>query len=189
MSVVLLDGRKLPSQDWEGDDFTPGAGGKFVTCTDTSLGRDVSYATNGRIDKDGRIYRAAVFPHDQNGIDLTQAKQAAKVVANINLVLPFWDWTDVLAHLKAKGGLIVQGWYSEIPRQYRYQLSSDFGHAMWVSHYSSTSGMRIWDPLDQNLTHHGQWVPAPYLRNFLEEFKRRLGTRNLLVGYVPLQGL
>jgi len=189
MTTVLLDGRKLPHQDWEGDDFTPGAGGRYVTCTDTALGRDIAYATNGRIDKDGRIYRAAITPRDKDGISLPQAKQAAKAVANVNLILPLWDRSDVLTHLKDKKGLICQGWYSAIPRQYRYQLSSDFGHAIWVSHYSPTSGMRIWDALDANLTHHGQWVPATYLRNFLQEFSHRIGTSHLLVAYANLQGL
>jgi hypothetical protein len=187
MTVVLLDGRKLPHQDWEGDDFTPGAGGHYVTCTDTSLGRDIAYATNGRVDKDGRVYRAALVPHDPNGISLPQAKQAAKTVAGVNLILPVgWHWAEVMAHLRAKKGLIIQGWYAEIPRMYRYQLSSDFGHAMFVSHYSPTSGMRVWDALDPNLTHHGQWVPAIYVRNFLEALQHRFGASSLLVAYAPL---
>ena len=190
MTTVLLDGRKLPHQDWEGDDFTPGAGGKYVTCTDTSLGRMISYATNGRVDKDGKTYRAAIHPADPNGVSLQQAQQAAKSVAGINLILPgAWHWAEVMAHLRAKKGLILQGWYSEIPRMYRYQLSSDFGHAMWVSHYSPTSGMRVWDPLDPNTSHHGQWMPAIYIRNFLEEMQRHYGNSALLVAYAPLQPL
>lgn len=190
MTTVLLDGRKLPPGDWEGDDFTPGANGHYVTCTDTSLGRDIAYATNGHIDKDGRIYRAAVTPHDPNGINLLQARDAALSVASVKLVIPQgWHWAEVMAHLRAKKGLICQGWYDQIPRMYRYQLAADFGHAMFVSHYSPTSGMRIWDALDPNTLHHGQWVPAIYLRNFLEKLQRRWGANALQVAYAPLQPL
>jgi hypothetical protein len=190
MTTVLLNGRRLPHQDWEGDDYTPGAGGKWVTCTDSSLGRDVAYATNGRIDKDGRIYRAAVHPHDPNGITLPQAQQACRAEADLPFVIPpDWHWAEVLAHLKARKGLVVQGWYSKIPRQYRFQLRCDFAHAMWISHYSTTAGMRVWDALDANTTHHGSWVPAHDVRAFMEELSRRMGVGSLYCGYVPLQHL
>jgi hypothetical protein len=190
MPTVLVDGRKLPRQDWEGDDFTPGAGGHYVTCTDTSAGRAVSYATNGRIDKDGKVYRAAIIPHDPNGVTLPQAKQAARDVADVSLIIPQgWHWANALAHLRAKRGLILQGWYAEIPRMYRYQLGAEFGHAMWASHYSPTSGVRVWDPLDPNTSHHGQWIPAPYVRNFLERLAHEVNSSDLFVGYVPLQHL
>jgi hypothetical protein len=191
MTTVLLDGRKLPHGDFEGDDFTPGAGGKWVTCTDTSLGRCISYATNGRIDKDGRVYRAAISPHDPNGITLPQARDAARIVADVNLIIPpDWHWAEVLAHLRAKKGLLVQGWYSLIPRPYRYQKDpSSFGHAMWISHDSPTSGMRVWDPLDANTTHHGQWIPAANIRAYMEELSRRQGVKSLYCAYVPLQHL
>lgn len=192
MTTVLLNGRKLPHQDWEGDDFTPGAGGAWVTCTDTSLGRMIAYATNGRIDKDGRVYRAAVRPRDPDGITLTQAKQAAKTVAGVDLIIPAaWNWYECLHHLREKKGLIVQGWYSEIPRQYRFQNRADFAHAMWISHYSPTAGFRVWDALDPNTSHHGSWVPARPLRNFMEELASRQGrtAEQLFCGYVPLQHL
>ena len=182
------DGRLLPHQDWEGDDSTPGAGGKMVTCTDTSAGRALSYATNGRKDLDGKVIRAAVHPHDVNGLNLSQAKRAIESLTNTTLVIPQgWDWDDLFAHLKAKKGAVVQGWYSAIPRSYRFQSGvGAFGHAIWVSHYSPTSGMRVWDALDANLTHHGQWVPAKHIRAFAEDFARREGQSSLFVGYVPL---
>ena len=185
MTTVLLAGRKLPHGDWEGDSFTPG--GRFVTCTDCSLGRDVAYATNGGIVKDGRVYRANVHPHDVNGINLGQAAQACKIVTGLTLVRPqHWQWADLLAHLRARRGAIVQGWYDAIPRTYRFQAGADFGHAVFVSHYSPTSGMRVWDALDANTTHHGQWIPAKWIRAFAEELAHREGTSALFVGYVPL---
>lgn len=190
MTVVLLAGRKLPAQDWEGDDFTPGSDGHYVTCTDTATGRAVAYATNGRKDIDGRVYRAAVRPRDHDGINLPQARQAARDVAGVDLVIPVgWQRDEVLTHLRARKGLIVQVWYSEIPRSYRFQANADFGHAMWVSHYTGTSGCRVWDPLDPNLTHHGQWMPFPYLANALERFRQEVSAHSLLVAYAPLQPL
>jgi hypothetical protein len=150
----------------------------------------VAYATNGRINKDGRVYRAAIQPPDSNGIILPQAKEACHTVTGLTLVVPSdWHWSEALAHLKARRGLIVQGWYSKIPREYRFQNRCDFAHAMWVSHYSPTAGMRVWDPLDANTTHHGQWTPAHDIRAFLEELSHRMGTLSLYVGYVPLQPL
>jgi hypothetical protein len=192
VTTVLLEGRKLPHGDWEGDDFTPGAGGRYVTCTDTSTGRALCYATNGRVDLDGRQIRAAVHPHDADGINLRQAQRAIESLTNTTIVIPeHWGWTEALLHLRAKKGLIIQGWYAEIPRQYRYQLPADFGHAMWASHYSPTSGIRVWDALDANQAHHGQWIPARYVRAFAEEFARRErgAIDRLFVGYIPLQHL
>ena len=192
MTTVLLDGRKLPHQDWEGDDYTPGAGGKWVTCTDSSVGRDLCYATNGRVDLDGRQIRAAVIPPDPDGITLVQAKQAVERLTDTTLIVPRdWDWFECLAHLRAKKGLVVQGWYAEIPREYRFQLRCDFAHALFISHYSPTAGMRAWDALDANKTHHGSWVPATYIRRSMETLARREGVSvgALFCGFVPLQRL
>jgi hypothetical protein len=189
MTTVYLGGRKLPHQDFEGDDFVPNARG-WVTCTDTALGVDVAFATNGRIVKDGKTYRASIHPHDVDGITLPQAHDAARIVAGCDLIIPGnWDWAHVLAHLTAKKGLIVQGWYSFIPRMYRFQFAADFGHAMFISHFSTTSGMRVWDPLDANLSHHGQWIPAKYIRAYMEELSRRNNVKPLYCGFVPLQPL
>jgi hypothetical protein len=190
MTTVLLAGRRLPHNDFEGDDWVPGSGGAWVTCTDSSLGRDIAYATNGRVNRDGRTYRAAVHPHDPNGITLPQAQQACMTVTGLQLVIPpNWQWPELLAHLKACKGAVVQGWYSGIPREYRFQARADFGHALFISHCSTTSGMRVWDALDPNTTHHGSWIPARYIRAFMEELSRRQGVRSLYCGYVPLQHL
>jgi len=83
----------------------------------------------------------------------------------------------------------VQGWYSKVRREYRFQARADFGHALFISHYSPTSGMRVWDALDANTKHHGQWVPAADIRASMEELSRRNGTTALYVGFVPLQSL
>jgi hypothetical protein len=187
-NVFLLD-RELPDQDFEGDDFTPGAGGKWVTCTDTALGRMIAYATNGRINKDGRIYRASI-PGNPGGITLLQAQTAAQRVAGVSLVRPMWHWADVLKWLTACNGLVVQGWYGDIPRAYRYQKDpSAFGHAMFISHFSPSSGMRVWDPLDANATHHGQWIPAQYIKTYMEHLQSDQGSPVLFCGYVALQHL
>jgi len=190
MTTVLIDHRKAPHGDFEGDDRTPGAGGKWVTCTDTAAGRALAYSTNGRTNLDGRTIRAAVHPHDPNGINLSQAKQAIESLSICTLVIPrHWQWHDLLAHLTAKKGAIVQLWYGSIPRDYRHQAFAALGHAVWVSHFSATSGCRTWDPLDANQTHHGQWIPARYIRAAAEEWSRRNGTTDLFVGYVPLEHL
>ena len=192
MTTVLLDGRKLPHTDWEGDDYTPGAGGAYVTCTDTATSRMLAYATNGRTVLDGRQIRAAVRPPDPNGITLPQAQDAVKRLTGLDMMVPRnWDWYECLTHMRAKKGLIVQGWYDKIPRQYRFQNRSDFAHAMWISHYSPTAGMRVWDPLDANLAHHGLWIPATYIRSFMEELARRqgVGPGALFCGFIPLQPL
>lgn len=190
MTTVLLAGRRLPHNDFEGDDFTPGAHGHWVTCTDSSVGRMLAYASNGRINLDGRRIRAAVRPPDPDGITLPQAKEAVERLTNTTLVIPGdWQWDEVMAHLKAKKGLVVQGWYSKIPSEYRYQAASDFAHALWISHHSSTAGCRTWDALDRNTTHHGQWIPASAIRRFMEELSRRNRTESLYCAYVPLQHL
>lgn len=194
MTTVLLDGRKLPHGDWEGDDFTPGANGRMVTCTDTSAGRALCWATNGRKNLDGRQIRAAVEPRDPDGINLRQAKQAVEALTNTTVIIPVnWGWTEVLIHLRRKPytGLIAQGWYAAIPRGERFQLAADFGHAVWISHDSRTSGMRVWDALDANTKHHGNWIERKYVRAFMEEWARRNGRSvgNLYCGYIPLQHL
>lgn len=176
--------RKLPRNDWEGDDFTPGSYGRYVTCLDTSAGRMVAYATNGRIDLDGRAYRAAVVPHDSDGITFNQAYDAVWKLTHLNLIIPMkWTSKNVKTHLRYARGLIVAGNYSTIPRDYRYQARSDFNHAMWISHRSEKSGnFRVWDPLNPDRTSYGRWIPEKFVWDFIESL-------DYLVGYVPLERL
>jgi hypothetical protein len=195
MTTVLLDGRRLPHIDYEGDDATPGAGGRSVTCTDSAAGRAVYWASNGRVQLDGRQIRAAVHPHDPDGINLRQAKQAVESLTSMTIVIPsHWGWTEVALHLKTKPyvGLIAQGWYAEIPARLRYQDGpGEFGHAVWLSHWSLTSGIRTWDALDRNEAHHGQWIAPKHIRAFMEGLARRErgSIDRLYCGYVPLQHL
>jgi len=190
MQPRLSTGRLLPRNDWEGDDRTPGAGGAYVTCQDTAVGRMVAFATNGRIDKDGKVYRAAHRPYDSDGVSLRQMVGPVKSVAHLTLMTPQgWHWGDALAHLKAGRGLVVDGWYDSLSRPYRYQASADFAHAIWVSHYTSTSGMRVWDPLNPDTHGFGRWIPASEIRKFAEKLSARSGAQALYVGYVPLQPL
>ena len=98
----------------------------------------------------------------------------------------------MLNHLRRKPyvGLIAQGWYAEIPRGERFQLKADFGHAVWLSHWSRTAGIRVWDALDANEKHHGNWIPAKDVRAFMEELASREGRPGkLFCGYIPLQHL
>ena len=172
-------GRKLPLNDWEGDDAAA-----WMTCTATSSGRAVAFSTNGRIVHDGSTYYAAA-PHDVGGgQSLEQAQLAVKKVAGLELVVPTgWQRKDVTTHLRYARGLIVQGAYSTIPRAYRYQAFSGFNHAMWFSHMSAATGnFRCWDPLNPNIHEYGAWLPAAIFWAFVESL-------NFSIGYVPLQAL
>ncbi len=185
MSQPTYRGRLLPPNDWEGDDFTPGAGGKYVTCMDTATGRMVYYATNGRVDHDGRFYRRYVIPPDSNGVNFQQMDEAVKRVNSHLDIVYHSNWTipQVEAHLKRGQGLIVTGMYDRIPPKYRHQESATFSHAMFISHMNRTlTAMRLWDPLDPDLTQYGRHVPTSILWPFL----RSLGS---LAGYVPLHPL
>lgn len=183
MAIPTVNGRQLPLNDWEGDDLIVGSGGRYVTCMDTACGRMVAFATNGRITKDGKVYRAAVHPHDPNGITFEQAEQAVRDVAHLSLIHNT-GWTQAKAQtwLKAGKGLVIAGMYDTIPRAYRHQLRADFAHAMFVSHISSSGNCRLYDPLNPDIHAYGRVVPASILWPFLASF-------NGLAGYVPLQHL
>jgi hypothetical protein len=186
MNQPLALGRRLPRNDWEGDDLTPGAGGRFVTCVDTAVGRAVAWATNGRTDKDGKVYRHALVPYDPNFSNLAQHVQSVRAVARLPLIIPQrWAWADVTAWLTAGKGLVVVGRYDSLPRAYRYQKSGDFYHAVWCSHRSATSGIRVWDPLNPDTTAYGRWLPPAVVRAFVESASGAYAE----AAYVPLQPL
>jgi hypothetical protein len=183
-------GRKIPRNDFEGDDETPGAGGHFVTCTDSALSRMVAWATNGRIDKDGKVYRAAVG--GSSGINLQTAAVAAQKVAGVTLFVPTpgeWDWGRVSSYLMAGNGLIAQGWYDRLPRALRFQDNADFGHAMFFCYRSKASGVRNFDPLNPDTTRHGVWIPAANARAFLEDRDGSHPEFHYRLGFVPMQPL
>ena len=181
MSPPRVFGRWLPRNDWEGDDRTPGAKGKFVTCQDTAVGRMVAWATNGRIDEDGKVYREAVPGHDPNGITLLQAQIAVGAVAHLPLIIPKnWGSANVKTHLRYGRGLVLNGMYSAVPRAYRYQKFADFPHAMWVSHLTTKGLIRLWDPLNPDIHAYGRFVPAGVIWGFLISL-------DYICGYVPLQ--
>ena len=185
MAVPTFRRRRLLRNDWEGDDFTPGAGGAYVTCMDTAVGRMVAYATNGRVDKDGKVYRANVIPPDPNGVNFLQMESAIKRV-NPHLELEYhtgWTKAQITAWLKAGKGLVLVGKYDTIPRAYRYQASATFAHAMFVSHMNRQgTAVRLWDPLNPDTDGYGKHVPASIIWPFIASI-------GWYCGYVPLHPL
>jgi hypothetical protein len=183
--ITTFRGRTLPMNDWEGDDRTPGAGGHWVTCMDTAAGRAACWATNGRVCVDGKEVRAHVQPPDPDGISFAQADRALHDInEHLNVLHPEgWDQAKCTAWLKAGKGLIVTGFYTDIPRAYRHQASADFAHAMWVSHFDRTgTRMRLYDPLNPDIHERGRNVPTSILWPFLQG-------RGWQIGYVPLHDL
>ena len=183
MIAPTVMGRKLPRNDSELDDHVPGGG--IVTCRDTSLGRDIAFATNGRIDEDGSVYRASLHPTPTGGTSIAQSAQEALAVAHLTLVVPHgWQRKNVKTHLRYARGLIVDGWYDALAPEDRMQQGSDhFTHSMFISHISqATFNWRVWDPLDKNLNGYGRWIPEASMWAFIESL-------NFQVSYVPLQSL
>lgn len=164
---TAFGGRKLPANDWEGDDHTPGAHGGFVTCGDTSGGRAVAWATDGRIVKDGSVYRAVT--KDPDGITLAQLSVEISAVAHMGLWMPHgWIWQDASAALLAGTGLIVQGYYDALPPAWREQTGpAHFAHDMFMCYRSIASGVRLYDPLRRRKGY-GRWIPAAAARAFIE---------------------
>lgn len=184
MAAPTAFGRLLPAQDWEGDDHTPGAGGHYVTCGDTAAGRAVAWATNGRVNKDGSVYRAV--SKDPNGIDLKGLAFEIKAVASLGLWTPHgWIWQDASNNLSAGTGLIMSGWYDALPANLRQQAGPvHFSHDMFAC-YRSGSGAKnvlLYDPLQKDTHAHGRWVPAAAVRAFME-------SQNYTVGYIVNQPL
>jgi hypothetical protein len=183
--ATTLNGRTLPKNDWEGDDFTPNAGGHYVTCMDTATGRAMAWSTNGRVDVDGRVVRKNVIPPDANGVGWAEMEKAVPRI-NSHLELDHksgWNRTSVGVWLKGQKGLIVIGRYSSIPRMYRHQSAASFTHAMFVTHFNQAGTlMRLYDPLDPRLDLRGRSVPTSILWPFLDD----LGWQ---AGWVPLHHL
>lgn len=181
MSAPLAFGRRLPLADTERDDATLGAGGKWVTCVDTSVMRDAAWATNGRIVRDGKALRALI--HDSDGISLAQAKIALHKLTALDLITPQgWDWTRVDSWLLAGRGLVAIGRYDALPLADRYQVSADFAHAIFFTHRSLASGIRTYDALNPSVKGYGRWLPVSHVRAFIE-------SGGFTLAYIPLQSL
>ena len=107
-------GRLVPRNLTEVDAHTPGAGGHEVICGDTSGALAVAWATNGRVVKDGSVYRAVT--KDPDGITLDQLALEIKAVAGLTLIQPTgWAWGECSFHLSTGIGLIIQGWCDSLP--------------------------------------------------------------------------
>jgi hypothetical protein len=179
MKQPTVNGRRLPLNDWEGDGLA-----KWKTCMDHAAGRMVAFATNGRIDKDGAVYRDSIHPHALDGINLDAAAKEIHKVAGLDLVIKRnWPLASIKTHLRYGRGLILVGMYDAIPREYRHQASANFAHAMWASHMSRATGnVRVWDALNPDIHAYGRWIPAEHIWAFLASLDNQ-------VGYVPLQPL
>ena len=179
MAGPTVQGRPLPQNDWEGDDHTPGAGGRYVTCVDTSVGRMVAWATAGRINKDGATYRSALNPPDSGGISMRQAVIEASRVAGLKLLIPKWGVREVTAQLTQQKGLIVIGKYASLPREDRFQDNADFLHCLFLSHLDTAgNAVRGWDPLNRK-PGYGMWYPMSVMMPFIVSGGYDLGYINL----------
>jgi len=178
-----LAGRLLPPNDWEGDDFTPGAFGAYVTCQDTAAGRMTYYATNGDVDLDGQFIRAAIRPRDSDGVSLGQVSVAIQTLTGGRCALQWSTWTldDIRSWLDAGLGLTVNGYYGAIPRTYREQVRADFNHAVFMSNRERPH-YRVWDPLNKDLSGYGKMIPDYAIEPFIRSLSG-------LVGWVTLEPL
>lgn len=186
MTVPLYRGRPLPRQDWEGDDFTPGAGGHYVTCQDTTGGRILSFATGGLVDLDGKTIRAAVVPHDSSGISLSQLRDAIHKLSGRNLITPVWTPAQARAWLRAGNALDVNGMYFTVPRNYRFQKRADFAHAIAFVGSFLRAGVEMtyeYDPLDPQTHNYGRPVP---MADVFMPFAASLAWTERF-GYIPLE--
>lgn len=169
-------GRLYPRNDWEGDDFTPGAGGSFVTCQDTAAGRLLAWATNGKVDLDGKVIRAAIVPHDSDGVSLQQVATAVHKLSGRKLTPLKLTLTMINAGLRMGHGLVIDGYYGAIPAMYRHQQNADFNHAIFIPVLSNASGYRVYDPLNPDTHGYGEWVPAHAMESFIMSLGGLVGT-------------
>lgn len=176
-------GRRIPPTDFEGDDLVPGAGPHYVTCSDTATGRAAYWATNGRVNVDGKAIRAKITPRDPNGVSLAQAAQGLHSLTGLTVVQVDWTRAQQLTWLRAGKGLIVPGLYSAVPRAYRFQAAADFAHMMFLD-YISHDGLTVrkHDPLNPATHSFGETIPLRLLIPFLDSLPWS-------VGYIPLQHL
>lgn len=176
-------GRKLPLTDWEGDDFIPGSGDKYVSCMDTAAGRMAAWATNLRINVDGKQIRAKISPKDPNGVDINQAAQGLHTLTGLTLVRVNFTLAQRLAWLRKGNGLVVPGYYGAVPRAYRFQAACNFNHTMFIAFINRSNMVRKYDPLDPNTHSYGEVCPLSAIQPFINSLPR------WQVGYVPLQHL
>lgn len=158
-------GRLYPRADWEGDDFTPGAGGAFVSCQDTACGRLLAWATNGKVDLDGKVIRARIA--DSGGVTLTQVADAVKALTGRKLNHGNKTLAQIDALLLNGHGLVVDGAYGQIERAYRFQANADFNHAIFIPVLSAASGYRVYDPLNPDTHAYGRWIPRKAMTGFI----------------------
>lgn len=175
-------GRKVPPTDWEGDDFTPGSHGEYVTCCDTATGRMAYWATNGRTNVDGRQIRAHVSPPDPNGITMAQAAQGLHSLTGLTMLVVPMTLSQKIAWLRAGRGLVVPGRYSAMPRAYRFQAAADFTHSIFLDFVGRDGRtLRKHDPLNPNTHTYGETMPLADAMAFIDSLPA------WPVGYVPLQ--
>lgn len=167
MKRASFRGRLYPRNDWEGDDFTPGAGGSFVTCQDTAAGRDLAWATNGKVDIDGKAIRARIPGGDSGGVSLAQVADAIKTISGRVLHHGNMKLADINGALLNGHGFVVDGHYGALARPYRHQAGADFNHAIFIAVLSLASGYRVYDPLNPDIHAFGRWIPRKEMTGFI----------------------
>lgn len=77
-----------------------------------------------------------------------------------------FDWADVIAALKARRFVAIQGDYDQIPYSYQAQKGGTFDHAFGLGGYrSSDARVLLYDPLAKRAV----WVPQYVIRGAAEK--------------------
>lgn len=152
---------------------------QWDNCTMASAAMAIDRHTLGRIRTTGARMRACQY--DQSGgTDLSDAKTAwSRCFGQYLDVRLKITWSTFISAVKAGRGAIVVGWYSYIPRVYRGQDSSWFGHAVYINEVRTSDGaLLMYDPLREIAV----WIPQIYIKRFAGAMRTTSGT--LGYGYV-----
>ena len=142
------------------------------SCTAYSMAMAIDKATYGGTRVTGREVRALSGVVSYAGMTLADARIASAKL-RVALVRANGTWANVVAVLKARRGVILQGVYSMVPVALRGQVSFLGRHAIYVDHLRSDGLFAyVMDPLSRS---GGRWWPAKVLRSFAEKLGRETG--------------
>ena len=157
--------------------LAPGTGptGKF-DCTAYSAAMAIDRATLGGTLVTGRAVRLASnepYPDpDSPGLNLQQIVQVAgrwHVDIYNRMRAP---WSSVMSMLREGRGIILQGDYDQIPKEFSGQLSFKGDHAVYVNHVSGDGDLYWMDPLRKAGPIE---IPADIARKYAEKLARKWG--------------